>query len=580
MPKISISKNLFHLLLSGNTQKQDFMASSDTFNTYLECAKAELDGEDEHSYKIELNDTNRPDLWTGAGLARQLKCYHSHLFTEEINPYHFFNEVPSKEKYISVDKNIHAIRPYVTGFIASGIKITPHVLDELIQIQEKLCENFGQKRQTLAIGIYRENKITWPIHYKAANPHTTKFTPLDYDEELSLKEILTTHQKGKEYGSIISSHTQFPLLVDSNNEILSMPPIINSNYIGAVQPGDERLFIECTGSDIYMLLLASAILACDCADFGFTITRVISKYPYDTQEGREIASPYYFQKPIYTSVAKVKSYLGKMFTNTVICESLKKMNLKVEEKKEEIHITPPPYRDDFLHEVDIIEDIMIGYGMSNIVPQPIQNFTIGRLTYKEEISRRVVSLMVGMGFQEMLFPYLGSEKIFIRSMYPEKDHTLVLKNIVKVANPLSENYALLRPSGLPHLLEAERVSAHSIYPHKMFEVGKTALLDDSKNYGTRTNTVLSFIMADTQMGFTNINAIVSAFLYYENIEWYAHTISDSRFIENRVAHIIRKKDNTTLGIFGEIHPRVLEAFDITMPIVAGEIQIDILNNTE
>ena len=75
------------------------------------------------------------------------------------------------------------------------------------------------------------------------------------------------------------------------------PPVINSAHIGAVEAGDENLFFEFSGPGLDDLLLAASIVACDCADMGFTVLPVTCSLPYDTPYGREITVPYYFQKP-------------------------------------------------------------------------------------------------------------------------------------------------------------------------------------------------------------------------------------------------------------------------------------------
>ena len=69
MPKIEVYRDSL-LSCIGKTLSTDELAE------LLPVAKAELDDYDESEgiYKIELNDTNRPDLWSTAGLGRQLRC--------------------------------------------------------------------------------------------------------------------------------------------------------------------------------------------------------------------------------------------------------------------------------------------------------------------------------------------------------------------------------------------------------------------------------------------------------------------------------------------------------------------------
>ena len=82
MPKIEVHEKLFNALLGA-------AYSNDELEEMLPVAKAELDWFDteENLYKFELNDTNRPDLWSGAGLARQLACYRDKIIPQ----YDFFS---------------------------------------------------------------------------------------------------------------------------------------------------------------------------------------------------------------------------------------------------------------------------------------------------------------------------------------------------------------------------------------------------------------------------------------------------------------------------------------------------------
>lgn len=569
MPKISVSKRLLYSLLAGTP-------NAAALEPMLVCAKAELDGEDETSFKVELNDTNRPDLWTTAGLARQLALT---KYGKALPEYKFFTAPPAKDKHIIADASVKPVRPFVAGFIMRGKTVDAELLEELIQMQEKLCENFGRRRKALAIGLYREDKISWPVTYRAEDPASSRFTPLGESREMTLSDIAAEHPKGKEYGHLLRGLSRYPLLRDAKNHVLSMPPVINSAYLGAVQAGDSALFVECTGESQEMLLLACAIFACDCADMGFAIERVRTQYDYQTPFGAEVLSPQYFQKSIVLQRRSAADVLGEDLKTDDIVSALKAAGVRAEAKGEEFTVHPPAYRNDFLHEADAIEEIMIGRGADSFAPAMPKNFTIGRLHPIEHASRRALATMVGLGFQEMLFPYLGSAQMFIRAMVPADAQDAAARGMVRISNPISENYEYVRASALPQLLEAERVSANSPYPHKLFEIGKVALRDETENYGARTDTMLTFLTAGAQANFSEINSVISALLYYEGVAWRAEApaaknAADSRFIDGRCAHIVRETDGAVLGVFGEIHPRVLEAFDITMPCAGGEIRLD------
>ena len=544
--------------------------SDEELETMFPSAKAELDGRDsdEGVIKIELNDTNRPDLWSTAGLARQLKT----CTGGEMPFYDFFSnsdeEFETDGREIHVSPGLENIRPYIVGFAVSGEGIDEDTLKDIIQTQEKLCWNFGRKRKSIAMGVYRSDKMTYPVHYTAADPDMRKFVPLQMEEELSLREIITKHPKGVEFGPIVADFPQFPLLTDANDNVLSFPPVINSADLGAVQVGDGELFVELTGTVLKDLLLAASIVACDLADSGFFVLPVKVVYPYETEFGSEIVVPYYFQEPMQTELSYVQKLLGEPLSGEEAVEALSRMGIFSICDNNTLCITVPEYRNDFLHPVDIIEDVMIGRGMETFAPVMPNSFTLGRLTEAEEFSRKAKDLMIGMGFQEMMYNYLGSRKDYIEKMHVDG------AEYIQIANPMTENYEYVRASILPSLIQSESVSGNAAYPHNIFEVGKVAFLDSADNSGTSTRNYLGFLSADSEMGFNQLRSTISTLLYFLGKEYSVAEVTDSRFIDGRCGSLLYKE--TVVGIYGEVHPAVLESWGIQMPSVMCEIDLDLL----
>ena len=545
MPKIEVPENIFFSLLGKRMSDEELI---DIFPV----AKAELDGHDteNHVIKIELNDTNRPDLWSAAGVARALRCYE----TGEIPYYDFFStkddERPSEGRMVIDDESALGIRDYSIGFAARGKTVDNDLLVNLIQSQEKLCTNFGRKRKTIAMGIYRSDLIRYPVHYAAVDPDKTKFVPLGMTEELSLREICEKHPKGKEYGHIVSSFPRFPYLYDDNGDTLSFPPVINSARIGAVEIGDSDFFIEVSGPILDDLLLAVSILACDMSDMGFEILPVKCRFAKDTPYGREIAVPYYFQKPMAASLDLVHQKLGEDLSGEECIEALKRMGVYSIVDDGMIYANVPEYRNDFLHGVDVVEDVMIGHGLGNFEPVMPSDFTIGRLSPVEEFSRKVKGILVGLGFQEMMYNYLGSKREYIDNMHVSGE------DAVFIANPMSENYEVIRPSVLPCLLESESVSGHAVYPHSIFEIGKITVKDPEDNSGTRTIDSLGFFSSNAAIGYNDAASYINTLMYFLRKEYtLAEAGDDPRFIPGRAAVIMYNGER--VGIFGETHPQVL-----------------------
>ena len=534
-------------------------------------AKAELDEHDKENgvFKIELNDTNRPDLWSAMGLARLLKNYED----PQIRQYDFFSSkcftADNKGRELHVGNRAKEVREFSCGFVASGKTVDEDILLTLIQSQEKLCFNFGRKRKTIAMGIYRNDLIQYPIHYDGADPDKTHFVPLHMEEDLTLREILEKHPKGQEYGYIIKDKPVYPYLYDNAGKTLSMPPVINSAFVGAVEIGDNNLFVEMSGPILKDILLCASIMAVDMADLGFTIEPVKVIYPYETEFGKEITVPYYFQDSQSCTVQEIKHVLGEDINVEDAKDALLRMGVYSVSEGDTIHITCPEYRNDFLHPVDVVEDVMIGYGLENFEPTIPRDFTVGRLTPAEELGRKVKDIMVGMGFQEMIYNYLGSRREYVDNMHIKGD------KVIMISNPMSENFEAVRPSIIPSLLESESVSGHATYPHKIFEVGKVAYLEPSDNSGTVTRNSLGFMSADGSVTFNDANSFINTLMYFLRTEYtLAVPEDDPRFIPGRCADII--VGGKKIGIFGEVHPAVLESWGCGMPAIVAEIDLDCL----
>jgi len=586
MPKIEVNEKLFFNLLG---TKYDY----DTLEKKLTFGKAELDEkpdttqpEAERVIKIELNDTNRPDLWSTGGITRQLRLHEG----AKRSDYSSFMScegkiIDSENRTITVEKDLKDIRPYMVSFVISGKPIDDPMLKDIIQTQEKLCWNFGRKRKSISMGVYRMSQIKWPCHYKAVDPDKTSFVPLTFEKPLTCRQILTEHPKGKDFGWILEGFKKFPLLTDDNDEVLSMAPVINSATLGAVQVGDKDLMVELTGDNMENLILAANIVACDFFDAGYKILPVKVVHPYETGFGKEITVPFYFQKPTKATLSAINKKLGCDLTKAQVLDALSRMDNTVEakdipvtEKTEryckanktdvEFVLNPAPYRNDFLHEVDVIEDVMIGVGLDNFKPVRPSDFTVGQLSPVTIFSRKAKEIMVGLGYQEMIFNYLGSKRDYIERMCVSAD------KVIEISNPMSENYQFVRPSIIASLLKAESQAGQAVFPHKIFEIGKVAFLDESENTGTKTIQSLGFMTACNNANFNDLASEVSTLLYLLDHKYDVKEVDDPRFIPGRQAAIML--NGKQIGVFGEVHPQVLENWGIGVPCVAGEVDVEAL----
>ena len=567
MPKIEVNKEYFFSMLKKQYNIEEFENKLTFAKAELDCSKEEYERSPE--IKIELNDTNRPDLWSARGLARVMNlcdclassnraCYDEFLSTSE-------SEKDCGQYVINVSSALQEVRPFIAGFLLKGKKLSAASLDAIIQTQEKLCTNYGKKRQILAMGVYRAQLINWPIRYMTEEP-SFAFAPLGFDEDMSLSQILQKHPKGVEYASILKGCANYPILKDAKGEVLSFPPIINSQKIGAVEEGDDFLFVEFTGTQKNAVLLACNIVSCDAADAGWQVLPVRVK-----GEGNigscNCVSPSYFQKPVKAKLSYINRLLGSSFSLKEVILALEKMDSYsriVDE--DEIEVVIAPYRNDYLHPCDIAEDVMIASGLSSFEASSPQDFTIGRLLPCTQLARKVKQLLVGMGYEELIFNYLGSGDEYITKMRGKAD------NVLELVNPISESYQFVRPSILPSLLASEAASQTASYPHKIFEIGKIAYIDSCAENGNRTVDSLCFLTAEKTANYNNVASELASLLYYLGLEYEVEEASDNRFIKGRCALI--KQGDVRLGIAGEINPLVLHNWAISMPCVAAELDLN------
>lgn len=562
MPKIEVNDKKFFSYLGKEM-------TSDELEAIFPKAKAELDGYDKDNgiLKIELNDTARPDLWSAEGLSRTLNL----ALGQKIKKHNYLSKKgdakDSGNRLFIVDDDYPEYRQYSIGFAASGKVVDEEILTSLIQTQEKICSNYGRKRKLIAMGIYRSDKITYPIHYTSKNPDEVSFVPLHEEKKMTLREILSEVPKGKEYGAIIENESRFPLLQDDKGLILSMPPIINSNDVGAVEVGDKNLFIEMSGPNLKMLLLASNIVAADMQDMGFKILPIKVKFPYKTEFGTSITVPYYFQDKTTTTIKEAEDLLGVKLSAKDVKKYLLQMGIDASvDEKGKITAYPPSWRNDLISSVDVIEDIAIARGLESFDTEGLSDFTIGRLTKAEYFARKVKPLLVGLGFQEMMYNYLSSVKEYAENMHISDE------GMIHIMNPMSEKFALVRPSIMPSLLKTESLSSHAPYPHRAFEFGKVAYLEKDAPGGTATYNNFAFMSADEKENYNSISSIVATLFYFLGIDYTLEELNDPRFIKGRCAKVVYKGEE--IGVFGEVHPAVLTSWDIEMPTVIAEFNAD------
>jgi len=516
----------------------------------LEYCKAEIDSMEGDNLSIALGDTNLPYLWSVEGIARFIK-----LFRGKTRALQAIKTKPTG-KQIIVDSSIKPIRPYIAGFVAKG-KLNEFLLKQMIQLQEKIADNYGMRRKKVSIGIYNYNQLKFPLHYKAVEPKSAEFVPLDFKIKMNLAEILQQHPKGIEYKNILKDFKKYPIFTDDENKILSFPPIINSNDLGKVDETQKELFIEVTGTDLNAVNLAANIFAYAFAERNFEISSVKIKY-----NDKIIETPILKTEKIKIDLNNIEKYLGIKLNEAEIKKLLEKAGFNYSKGIVEI----PCYRQDIMHEVDIIEEIAVMHGYNKLGELSLTSYTSGKSLEIADFSDKIRNVAVGLGYQEIMSAILAN---------PETMNSKILRKneLAEIENYMSLTYSCVRNSLLPVLIDVLSKNKHNEYPQKIFEEG---IVTEKHGKILTDKNKFAIVSAHASTNYTemkqNLDVIAKAF----GFEYEIKEISDLTFIKGRTGEIVVK--GKTIGIIGEIAPNVLSNFDLLVPVSAMEIDLDSLNN--
>jgi len=482
---------------------------------------------------------NRPDLLSAQGFSRALSS-----FTSKKTGLIDYSCKKGNWKVI-VDKGMSNVRPYTVCAIVKNLKLDNQKIKDIIQIQEKLHITFARNRKKAAIGIYPLENITFPVYFKPLDP-MTKFQPLESKTKMTGEQIVKQHSSGKEYGHLLAGLKQFPFFVDSNNEILSLPPLINSNKTGKITEKTTGVFIEVSGWDLNTQESCLNMLVTSLIDMGGVVYSVEVIY-----HDRKLTTPNLTPKKMKFDLKYINNLLGLELTEKQASDLLKKMGFGFDKQ-----VLIPCYRTDILHQADLAEDIAIAYGYENIKEIIPEVATIGKEDSLDLFIDGLRDIIIGMGFIEVKNFDLTSE---------EKQTSMLNKKqkLVKIENSISQEFNVLRASLLGSLMNTLRNNRNREYPQEIFETGTV--------YDTAENENFACVNASKNSDFTKSRVIVDSLINALGIKPTYEEVEDSSFISGRCASV--KVKGKIIGKVGELHPSVLTNWDLKVPVSSFEINI-------
>ena len=534
----------------------------DGLNEIFAFVKGDVESLEGDAVSIEVKDSNRPDIWSVEGIARALKGY---LGAGRIRP---ITVAGRSNLNIVVDKRVKPIRPFISTAIVKGLQPTDEALKSWINLQEKLDQTYGRKRKIASIGFYQADLIQSPLSYTVANPDIITFAPLGSEEKQSLREIVSTHPKGSEYGEIISQFESWPVLVDGADNVLSLPPVVNSNDLGRITTGTRNILVEVTGTNAETVHNTLKIVVSSLAERGGRIYSCLETYPYGTP--RRLVSPDLSPTATSLRLSHINKLLGTSVRLREASRFVERAGYRVQRATgDTIQLEIPCYRTDIMHSVDMMEDIAIAMDINKLKPEWPMIWTVGNLAKETDENESVAEIMIGLGFQEVL-TYTLTSPVVVSNNVPSSQGKLV-----ELLNPRMTTHTVLRNWLLPSLLETTSHNTHVDYPQRIFEIGPCIGRRENETHPIQETRRLAAVTIHANAGFTEIRSSIDALAKNKGRSFQIKETEHPSFLSGRCGAII--SDGTEVGIIGELNPRVIKSWGLNLPAAAFEVEMPALS---
>lgn len=521
------------------------------------------------------------------GLARALKVFLEKK-TEEISLPKYRVNVPEEGQIstLKVSPETAQIRPVVVAAILRNIRFTQASYESFIDLQDKLHNGIGRRRQIVSMGTHDLDTVKGPFTYEAVIPERISFVPLNQEalvDGLGMMSLYESDNKLKKFLPIIRDSPVYPVIYDSNHTVMSVPPIINSDH-SKISLATRNVFIEITATDETKALVALNTITIEfskyCDDPATAVEAVKIIYPY----GRTVITPDFSDREEIVNVEYINRCIGLSLSGSEMVGYLKRMFVESEvinsgsgSEGEQLRVFVPPHRSDIFHACDVMEDVAIAYGF-NRIPQSIPKsstiaaaFPLNKLT---DLLRREVALV---GFSEVLTLTLCSHKEnfeFLKRQDPGNE-------AVVLSNPKTIEYEVVHTSLVPEMLKTIASNKKMPLPIKVFQIADVVLQDASTDVGARNERRLSAVICDLNSGFEVIHGLLDRVMQMVGIKMSTdasdltgYSIKPSTipmYFPGRQAEVLYQ--GKVIGSFGIVHPEVLEKFEV--PNVASLLEINI-----
>lgn len=613
MPTLAVARDFLFKLIGKSYSEKQFEDLCFEFGVELDDVTSEKEmyvrehGTEQSSkalseeviYKIDT-PANRYDLLSAEGMSLALKVFLGTMATPKFRVLNHSNPLYK----MTVDKSVKNVRDFVVCAVLKNVSFTSESYNSFIDFQEKLHSGLARKRTLASVGTHDLDKLgnCTDFSYRLTPKEQIKFVPLNQTRVLDcagdgLEAYYKDDRHISKFVPLISSLSSYPSIWDHSGNLMSLPPIINSDF-SKISQQTRNIFIECTAPDHHKASVLVNQIVCAFSSYcedPFTVEAV--KVVYDD---RSEVTPLLDVREMTVDVPLVNRRVGIDLKSSADCAALlKKMFLYADALDDKtVKVGIPATRSDILHTCDLVEDVAIAYGYDNIVLTETPTKCSATQTPVAKLTHLLRLEVACAGFTEVLTFSLCSRDEAFKSLNREDKDVAV-----HVANPQTFEFQICRPSLLPGLLKTFNASKSQPLPLRLFEIADIVKIDNEVNFpplaecdrpvvynktGARNAKHFAALQCTTDSsGFEDIHGLVEYTMMKIGVpfsqapladgseSYYCREGRDGAYFPGRAMDVVLRRNGkeVVIGNLGVLHPNTLKAFEIPFPCSACEINI-------
>lgn len=535
-------------------------------------------------FELEITP-NRPDCLSHIGIARELGAYYS----KEVKYPSFAINSESSEKTadnISVEiEDSNLAKRYVARIIKNvTVKESPKWLKERVEsIGIRSINNIVDASNFIMMELNQPNhtfdldKIEGGKIVVRAGHENEKLVTLDEQErELNSEDIVISDGvKAVALGGVMGGQNS-EITENTKNILLEVANFNSQN----VRKTSRRLTLFSESSyrferrvdeeNAINVINRLANIIQEVAG-GEILEGVVDNYPVP-----------YKKKTATLNFERLNRFVGKNIPRETVIGILTRLEIEVVDNGETLTLTAPTYRDDLENEQDYFEEVIRMYGFDNIENiLPKLDISEKPVIDTTKLSTQVKLIAANAGLKEVInysfVPKDAMEKIKYTSVERE--------NLIDLLRPITEDFVTLRPTLLYSLLKNAKENMNRNATNiRFFEVSRTFVKAEEL---AKEEVKLGIILAGENnktlwnpkpvpYDFYDLKGIVEEIFTQLKFNNYMIKRSEqSQFHPGRSVDVFVGRE--LIGSFGEIHPDVLENFDLgKTSVLVGEFNIDLI----